>query len=53
MRKLNMNQNYNVHQEKNCPLITNTLNINIKKLSIAENKETNEPKNTYWKKGTN
>ncbi len=45
-----MNQNYNVHQEQNCALIANTLNINIKKSTIVKNKETNEPKKNILKK---
>jgi len=40
-------------KKEKCALITNTLNINIKKSSIVKNKETNKPKKNILEKGNN
>ncbi len=40
-------------KKKNCALVTNTLNINIKNSSIVKNKETNKPKKKILEKKNN
>jgi hypothetical protein len=53
MKKINRSQSYNVHQEKDCALVSNTWNINKKISLIIQTRKANDTKKNTLENGKN